>query len=146
MRNTTGLLKSLSTALLVLYFAVLIFLCLADFGGISIPRTILGIPSDKVTHFAMFFPFPPIAWFAVITYARNRVNVFRALSWILFTGVAFAFLTEIMQGMTDYRSKDYWDTLADIAGTVAGCIAVIAVRGKLDLLLEKIKTSGDKVA
>lgn len=130
----------------MLYFAVLLFLCLADFGGVSVPQTFLGIPSDKVVHFAMFFPFPLIAWFTVITYARNKVKMSRALSWILFSGVAFAFLTEIMQGITDYRSKDYWDTLADIAGTVAGCIAVIAIRGRLDLLLEKIKTSGDKVA
>ena len=43
--------------LLLLYLGVIIYLCFGRFDNLpSVSRTILGIPTDKLVHFAMFFP------------------------------------------------------------------------------------------
>lgn len=136
-----------SAELLILYIAALLFLCLANFGGMDVPpRLFLNIPTDKIVHFLMFAPFPVIAWLFIKARIRSQVKWFRMLVVLFVAGGLLALLTETLQGMTDYRSKDYFDALADMVGVLIGCIIVLIIRKPYDRLLEKVKTAGDKVA
>ena len=50
---------------LLLYLAVVAFLCFADFNDMpDIQKTFLGVPTDKIVHFCMFFPMPVIGYMA----------------------------------------------------------------------------------
>lgn len=137
-----------SAELLIFYIAALMFLCLADFGGVHMPPKFwFNIPSDKVVHFLMFFPFPIIAWLFTKARIRSNAKWLRMLLVIFFLGILLGFLTEMLQGMTGYRSKDYFDALADASGIFAGCLLIILfLRKPYDRLLEKVKASCDKVA
>jgi VanZ family protein len=44
---------------------------------------------------------------------------------ICITGGVFAYSTEILQSMTDYRSSDIMDIAADGAGLLSGTLATI---------------------
>ncbi len=66
---------------------------------------------------------------------------------IFVCGLLLGILTETLQGMTDYRSKDYFDVVADASGTFAGCLLILLfIRKPYDSLLEKVKASCNKVA
>ena len=58
--------------ILVLYAACVCFLCFGQFDGVEkAPQFIFGIPSDKIVHFCMFFPFPILTYFS---YGRRFSN------------------------------------------------------------------------
>ena len=98
--------------LFFLYIALLLFLCFGQFQNMhSVPRTILGIPSDKVVHFCMFFPFPILAFLAFDTFV---------------VGILLALGTEWGQAhLTRYRSGDTRDFLADSLALVLGTLIVL---------------------
>ena len=51
-----------------LYLIAIAVLCFGKFSDLpSVSNTILGIPTDKVVHFVMFFPFPILAFLAYDT-------------------------------------------------------------------------------
>ena len=69
---------------------------------------------DKVGHFVMFAGF---GWL----WARAASK--QALGWVLVTGVAFAGLTEVYQGLLPFgRTPDLYDALADVAGLSAALL------------------------
>lgn len=115
--------------LALLYLGAIAYLCFGHFTpDDSVPRAIFGIPSDKIAHFSMFFPFPIIT-----LYAFHRSNgrpgrffLFLALSYLC--GILLAMGTELVQGTTAYRSADVLDFLADSLGMMAGSVIVIIIR------------------
>ncbi len=113
--------------LFFLYIALLLFLCFGQFQNMhSVPRTILGIPSDKVVHFCMFFPFPILAFLAFDQYT-NTVRQSLLFSGITFVvGILLALSTEWGQAhLTRYRSGDPRDFLADSLALVLGTLIVL---------------------
>ena len=104
--------------ILVLYIAAVGFLCFANFHQMSnVPRSFLGIGTDKIVHFLMFFPFPILAFFAYDRLTKTPWQALAALVSICAIGCAFAGLTEVIQETLPYRTKDLHDFGAD-------CIAV----------------------
>ena len=116
----------ISTALMLLYLAVLFFCCLYDFSDteIQISGYFLGIRSDKWVHFAMFLPYPLVCRF--LLYILNPFDGKRYMTsmTILLSGIMLACMTELFQlWFTNYRSMDYTDCIADCVGLVTGTFA-----------------------
>ena len=100
--------------LMILYVAAVAWLCFANFHRLpDVPRTFFGIPTDKVVHFCMFFPFPILAFFAYDKITETPLQALAALLCICAFGGIFAGLTEIIQGSLPYRRQDIKDFGAD---------------------------------
>lgn len=119
--------KILFQVLFFLYVAGVLFLCFGKFDQApSISWALFGIPNDKLVHFCMFFPFPILAFLAFDKYTES------VRSTLLFSGLTFiagcllAWGTEWGQAhLTDYRSGDPYDLLADgIALTLSTLIVI----------------------
>jgi VanZ family protein len=111
----------------VLYILAVLFLCFGKFENTpDVPWSLLGIPSDKLVHFCMFFPFPILAFLAFdrFTETPKSTFLFSGITWVL--GLVLAFATEWGQAhLTDYRSGDPWDLLADGLAITLSTIVVI---------------------
>ena len=111
----------------VIYLLAVLFLCFGKFENTpDVPWSLLGIPSDKLVHFCMFFPFPILAFLAFdrFTETHKSTFLFSGITWVLGMGLAFA--TEWGQAhLTDYRSGDPWDLLADGLAITLSTIVVI---------------------
>lgn len=111
----------ISRILFAIYLCAVAYLCLHTFNSPpKIPFKIWGIPSDKVIHFFMFFPFPFLAY---ISYDKRIYT--DARSWLfagatLLLGAIVAGITEIAQMFTETRSAEWSDYLAD-------CIALLVM-------------------
>lgn len=112
-----------------LYVAGVLFLCFFNFDNTpSVPTSFLGIPTDKIAHFAMFFPFPILAFFAFDRFTET------VKSTLIFTGVTFiiglllALGTEWGQAhLTEYRNGDSFDFMADSLALLLSSILVAVV-------------------
>ena len=115
-------------ALFFLYVAMVLYLCFGHFDNIqSVPRTILGIPSDKVVHFCMFFPFPILAFLAYDRLTKTPWQALAALISICAIGCAFAGLTEVVQDFLPYRVKDLNDFGSDCLAVGIASVLVFIV-------------------
>ena len=120
------------TIAMVLYLAVVGYLLFANFEKLSsVPKIFLGIPTDKVVHFCMFFPFPILAYLAYDKYTDTPLKAFAALLSICAIGAIFAGLTEIGQSLLPYRYEDISDFRAD-------CLA-IGIAGILTFIIDVVK-------
>ena len=101
--------------LFFLYLAAVLVLCFAHFEQTpAIEWTLLGIPSDKVVHFCMFFPFPVLAYLAFDRYTDSVRKTLLFSAAALLVGFLLAFGTEWGQAhLTNYRSGEPMDLLAD---------------------------------
>ena len=117
---------------MVLYIGVVAYLLFANFEKLSsIPRLFLGIPTDKVVHFCMFFPFPILAYLAYDKLTDTPLKAFAALLSICAIGAIFAGLTEIGQSLLPYRYEDISDFRAD-------CLAIV-LAGILTFIIDVVK-------
>lgn len=115
--------------LFFMYLAGVLFLCFGHFDSTpSVPLSFFGIPTDKIVHFTMFFPFPILAFLAFDRFTET------VKSTLLFTGATFivglilAFGTEWGQAhFTEYRSGDPMDLLADTLALFLSSVLVIVV-------------------
>lgn len=116
----------ISRILFCLYVTAVILLCIIKTESLpELPKTFLGIPLDKIVHFIMFLPFPILSY---ATFCHKDSSIWRDLALmaiICITGGVFAYSTEILQSMTDYRSSDIMDIAADGAGLLCGTLAII---------------------
>ena len=119
--------KGLSIAFKVafyLYLAAVAVLCFGNFQSLpSVSSTILGIPTDKLVHFCMFFPFPILAFLAYdkFTGTRKSVVIFALITFAV--GCLVAAATELGQALlTDYRSGDPADFLADFLALISSSL------------------------
>ena len=119
--------RLIARILFFLYLAAVLVLCFGQFKDApSIPWTLLGIPSDKLVHFCMFFPFPILAFLAFDKYTETPRSTFLFSSITFLVGVALAFGTEWGQAhLTTYRSGDPLDWLADISALFISTLIVI---------------------
>lgn len=107
--------KTLFKVLFFLYLAAVLVLCFGHFDNTpSVPFTILGIPTDKVVHFCMFFPFPILAFLAFDRFTSTVPASLAFGACTLVVGILLAMGTEWGQAtLTNYRSGDRMDLLAD---------------------------------
>ena len=98
-----------------LYVAGVLFLCFGHFDSTpSIPTSFLGIPTDKIAHFTMFFPFPILAFLAFDRFTDSVKSTLLFVGATFIVGLILAFGTEWGQAhLTKYRSGDSMDLLAD---------------------------------
>lgn len=117
----------------LIYLAAVAYLCLGHFSSIpKVPRMIWGIPTDKWAHFVMFFPFPVLFYWAFNWKTKKWWQSVLLTAGILGIGAFVASGTEMLQGLTTYRTKDILDFHADF---IAMCISSAIV-----LVIELIKT------
>ena len=119
--------RLIARILFFLYLVAVLVLCFGQFkDALSVPWTLLGIPSDKLVHFCMFFPFPILAFLAFDKYTETPRSTFLFSGITFLVGVALAFGTEWGQAhLTDYRSGDPLDLLADGTALVLSTLLVI---------------------
>ena len=122
---------------MVVYIGVVAYLLFANFEKLSsVPKLLLGIPTDKVVHFCMFFPFPILAYLAYDRLTDTPLKALAALVSICAIGAVFAGLTEIGQSLIPYRYQDVSDFRAD-------CIA-ICIAGLLTFIIDVSKMRKEK--
>ena len=113
--------------LFFLYLGAVLFLCFAKFE--SLPRaewTLLGIPSDKVVHFCMFFPFPILAFLAFDQYTHTVPASLGFTALTLAVGILLALATEWGQSyFTDWRKGDPKDFLSDLIALILSSALVL---------------------
>lgn len=120
--------KLITRILFFLYLAAVLFLCFGRFENTpDVPWSFLGIPSDKLVHFCMFFPFPILAFLAFDKYTETprATFLYSGLTWAL--GMLLALGTEWGQAhLTTWRSGDPMDLLADgLSITISTLIVII---------------------
>jgi hypothetical protein len=119
--------KLISRGLFFIYLAAVLYLCFGKFESTpDVPGFFLGIPTDKLVHFCLFFPFPILAFLAFdkFTETPKSTFLFSGITWVL--GMFLAFGTEWGQAhLTDYRSGDPWDLAADALSITLSTVLVI---------------------
>lgn len=112
----------------VLYLATVIYLCFGRFDNLpSVSSTIFGIPTDKVVHFCMFFPFVTLSYFAAGVKLDSPWLALLLISALFILGTTIAAATEIGQGLTGYRSRDPMDFRADTLSLAIGAIITLVI-------------------
>ena len=110
------------------YILAVLVLCFGQFSGAeNVPKEMWGIPTDKIVHFLMFFPFPLLAYLAFDRYRGERWPSVGRSAVALACGCAFAAFTELVQSRLSYRSGDPFDFQADVTALVAGALIVLIV-------------------
>ena len=109
-----------------LYLVAVAVLCFARFPeSEDVPKSLLGIPMDKIVHFLMFFPFPVLACLSFGRYPGKRwASVLRPAAALL-CGCAFAAVTELVQSRLPYRSGDPADFRADAFALLLSSVLVL---------------------
>ena len=116
--------RVLKIILFLVYLAAVAWLCFGTFTpDPSIPRSILGYPTDKVVHFLMFLPFPILG-----TIAFDFRSWWRALSLSTLAAILIAFAFEQLQSrITAHRITDAADLNANILGIAFGLAVAILI-------------------
>lgn len=110
---------------LLLYFAAVAYLCFGKFNSLpNIGYTIFGFPTDKVVHFAMFFPLPILLYWAFNWKTGKVWKSLLLVAFLIGIGLLTSMSTELIQGLTTYRSKDIMDFAAD---SISVCISAVIV-------------------
>ncbi len=120
--------KYLGNILLLIYLAAVAYLCFGNFESMSeISKTFLGIPTDKLVHFLMFFPFPFLVFLAIDKYTTKPWHsaLFAILTFI--AGCLLAGASEIGQSLTSYRECDIKDFLADALSLAVSSLIVFII-------------------
>lgn len=115
--------------LFFMYVAGVLFLCFGHFDSTpSVPLDFFGIPTDKIVHFAMFFPFPILAFFAFDRFTETVKSTLLFVGVTFIIGLLLAFGTEWGQAhLTEYRSGDTMDLLADTIALLISSVVVALV-------------------
>lgn len=111
--------------LFCLYLTGVALLCFMH--GEALPqfsKTVLGLPADKVAHFAMFLPFLPLSYFTFRKKRHSRFAKLSLLTVLLALGAGTAYLTEIIQEHLGYRSYEIKDFHIDCMGLGVGYVLI----------------------
>ena len=113
--------------LFVLYLAAVAYLCFGKFDDLPhVSRYYFGIPTDKIVHFAMFFPFPILAYYAIGHVFKHRWTSILFIVILFLVGCLIAGGTELGQSMTTYRTCDPKDFKADVYA-LASCSLITLI-------------------
>lgn len=111
--------------LMLLYLAAVCFLCFTDFkNSMGIPSRLLGIPTDRIVHFCMFFPFAFIATGCLSGRPFKPGKAVLMTCVIFLCGCIVAGGTEIIQGFLPYRDMDRYDFFADAVALAVSSLIV----------------------
>lgn len=100
----------MKTPWLFAVFWTLVILVACSLPGQDIPDISL-FEYDKLAHFVMFAAFGWVWMYALRMPVRPRIL------WVLAGGIAYAFLTEVYQGLLPFeRQPDLYDALANTGG------------------------------
>ena len=93
-------------------------------GYIPKPIGILSLLSpDKIVHLLLFAPLSVFLLSYLHSLNYNNTFTNNAVIWVLFYGIVYAILTELLQFYVFIgRNGNLYDTIADILGTVLGII------------------------
>lgn len=125
--------------ILFIYICSVAYLCFMKPDEIpTIDPFLWGIPIDKLAHFAMFFPYPFLAYAAFQPHDKRRYIHFIVLLIVVIVGAGLAVGTEQIQGMLEYRSYDIADYMADMIGMGSSAFinALYVLFRKLDITNE----------
>lgn len=112
----------------ICYICAVGFLCFGHFEDMpDVATTIFGIPTDKVVHFSMFFPFPLLAYATFGRKTKGRWNSILFILAIFLAGCILGIATELGQGLTDYRSCDINDFRADSLGMALSSVCALII-------------------
>ena len=112
--------------LFAVYLAAVAFLCFGQFSSSQdVPMALWGIPTDKVVHFLMFFPFPLLACLAFGGYRGKPGQAVLKTALAFLAGCAFAAGTEWVQTRLPYRSGDPVDFQADTLALLLSSVIVL---------------------
>lgn len=115
--------------LTILYLCAIGVLCFANFSNVNeVPRSLFGIPADKIVHFLMFLPFPVLVFFSFRLSGTGVVKSLLLIIAIFAVGCLLAWGTEYVQGMLPYRDMDMEDFKADRIGLASGSMITFFVR------------------
>ena len=110
-----------------LYLTAVLVLCLIKTDGLpEVEKSFLGIPFDKIAHFVMFLPFPILSGMTFIPKDSGIQMKLATMVILMIAGTGMACGTEHLQAMTDYRSCDMKDFIADLLGIVSGTLISIS--------------------
>ncbi|MBO4818138.1 MAG: VanZ family protein [Bacteroidales bacterium] len=123
-RHTTFAIR----VLLGFYLLAVAYLCFGHFDSMSsVSPSFLGIPTDKIVHFMLFFPFPFLVYGAADRHNRRPWRSFWFVFVTFLAGCVIAMGTEIGQYFTRYRSADPKDFLADGIALLVSSIIVLCI-------------------
>ncbi|MHA7055995.1 VanZ family protein [Aquimarina sp. M1] len=105
---------------------------------IFIPIDIKVEGSDKIGHLLAYFVFTVI-WFLFFFYSEKQPREFsKSITKASVLSFLFGILMELLQGtVTDYRSPEWNDVLANTSGIVFAIIVVKVLKNKLVNLHKK---------
>ena len=116
--------RVLRIVVFLVYVAAVAWLCFGTFKPVpSIPRSIFGIPTDKVVHFLMFLPFPLLGTIAFDFRSWWRTL---ALTTLLANIIAFSF-EQLQSRITSIRITDPTDLNANFLGITLGLAIAILI-------------------
>ena len=120
--------NKLFLGLFLIYLLLVAYCCFWNFDSMpAVNQTMFGIPTDKIVHFIMFFPFPILCYMA---FERGWSKAWQILLGVLATallGLAVAASTEIIQSFTPYRNGDFKDFRADALAIVISSVIIFAI-------------------
>ena len=118
----------LSRLILILYIISVFLLCFLNLGAeTGIATEWFGIPTDKIAHFLMFFPYPALITFVFCKSGWNPMKFIGFLLVVLVTGIIIGGSIELLQGLTGYRGCDIKDFRADCLGLFTGALLTLSV-------------------
>ena len=114
--------------LMIVYLAAVAYCCFGVFNSIpNVQRSYFGIPTDKIVHFLMFFPYPFLCFMMIDNHKNGLWHRLLLVLASFLSGCMIAASTEIGQSFTTYRSGDIRDYYADILALgIASFITLIA--------------------
>lgn len=118
----------IARVLFAMYLVAVAVLCFGKFDSSQdVPKSLWGIPTDKVVHFLMFFPLPALAYLAFDRYKGNRSSSFLWAGVAFLAGCAYAAGTELIQSRLSYRSGDPVDFQADFLALAACSVFILII-------------------
>ena len=118
----------LSRIVFFLYLVAICFLLFATSDDLpNISSTMWGLPTDKVAHFLMFFPFPILAFMSSDKVSKKIWHCLLFAVVLFALGTAVAAITETIQGLLGYRSAELSDFKVDILAMGISSVLVMAV-------------------
>lgn len=115
-----------SRVMLIIYVAAVLVLCLVNIPTVEeLPKTIFGIPLDKVLHFCMFLPYPILIYGSFHNMTSRPYGHMLMLMTIILSGLGFAFGIEFLQGLTESRSAEFLDFIADALGLFTSSFIIL---------------------
>ncbi len=118
--------KQISLVLFCLYIAAVAFLCFTQGEQLpELPKTWFGLPSDKVAHALMFFPFTILGYMSFTSEENSTLRKVIMLATLIAIGSGMAYATESIQRMLGYRAYEISDMKADMIGLGTGTIISI---------------------